>query len=154
MSVATEVRIRVGEKVLVEGARWPGIWTIVKINQVTVGLEQDGALGKKRRLRCAKEFLLSADGASSTDCGNGSVLHEVPFQARKLPFQDAGMVVRYIGRGGTGGLTTGMLMFVLIDKVEKVNVTLVGGNGGRYWRMPHRNLEAVDQTKVKVTVTA
>jgi hypothetical protein len=127
----TEAIIKVGEQVRVDSPKYPGIWTITKVNQVTVKLEQNGS-----RLTCSKECLLPADASTAV----------VAIASASLPYQDAGAVVRYIGTGTQDKtLSKGALLIVIADKGEKVNVTLLGGNGGGYWRMPRRSLEATTE---------
>lgn len=133
----TDVTFRVGDKVLVDGPKYGGIWTIVKVNQKTYGLTQG-----VRRLRCAPEFMRPVGDASD---GNARPL-PAPMAARTMPLQREGALVRYIGRDGKH-VKHGTLMVVIADKYDKVNVALVGGfPDGGYVRSPWQFLEAVDPT--------
>lgn len=150
------VTLRVGEQVRVEGYKFPGIWTISKVNSVNVKLEQReadaaGVMVVKKRLNCAPVFLLPVgdhpDDPKAVKIPNGIRME------RTLPTQDPGSVVRYVGPT-SGKIIKGAVFVVLADKWDKVNITPLGGNDGNYWRMPPRHLEAVDMAKVTFSVAS
>lgn len=124
--------LRVGDTVQVIGdAKYAGPWKIVKVNQRTFGLEQSG-----RRLRADKSLCVPFDGTPTAT-------PTATLVGRTMAQQYPGSVVRYVGPSGRD-LTKGDLLVVIADKWEKVNVTFLGGNDGRYWRMPYRSVEAVE----------
>jgi hypothetical protein len=46
---------------------------------------------------------------------------------------------------------TGKLLVVLADKGERINCALLGGEGGRYWRVPQRTLKLVPADDLRVS---
>jgi hypothetical protein len=118
---------KVGDKVRVDSDKWPGTWTVAKVNRVSYGLEQNG-----RQLKAAKEFVLPVTG----EAGGGTA------QAQPAPetyrYYSPGEFVRpKVGR------MAGKILVVLADKGDKVNAADLGGDEGRYWRIVRRNLEPV-----------
>ena len=119
---------KVGDKVTVEGTRWTGTWTITKVNPKNLKLEQNG-----QRLSAYQGFctIVTGDGPDAPPSNVGG----------RQPHLSAGSFVRYIGRSGK--ISTGQLMVVLADKHDKINVTVAGGDGDRYWRLLPSMLEPV-----------
>jgi hypothetical protein len=102
---------RVGDKVTVDSRKYPGVWTIVKINPKNLKLEQQG-----RRLDANPAFLTKA-GDSPV-----AVAVDIPIYAPKYP----GQVVKVNGREG--------YWVVIKDSYDTVNVARLGGNGGHSLR--------------------
>jgi hypothetical protein len=134
----TQSTWRVGDKVMVDHTSYPGVWTVTKVNPKNLRLEQEG---RNRGLNAPKYLCIPAGDNPVAAIGR-------PMGVRTLPHQDAGSVVRYIGNGDK--IAHGALFIVLADKGDKVNITPLGGDGGRYWRMPPRNLEAVPNARLVV----
>jgi hypothetical protein len=134
----TEATFKAGDRVLVDGGKYPGVWTIVKMLPTNVRLEQNGAA-----LRCHPSFMRHAPDATSD-----------PVLTAKLDttigMQVPGAVVRYLG-AGHGDFHKDGLYIVLADKGERINIMVLGGQGGRYLRVPRRNLAAVDASTVSLT---
>ena len=123
--------VKVGDKVVVNNGtkvnKFPGVWTVTKVNPKNVTLDQNGMT-----LSCYKGFLSKATEVT-----------EAAFAAA-MPFQAPGAFVQYAGTNSK--FTKGQVFVVLADKGDKVNVTLPGGNGGVYWKMPRANLSAATVT--------
>ncbi len=132
----TETEFKIGDAVGVEGTKYPGAWTITKINQRTFDLT--GVTGKK--LRCDKEMVFPYDSVAMTNGGTAGLVPLPP--TRTLPHLPAGSFVRFVGRTD-GKLMNGQILVVLVDKFDKINCTKVGGADDRYWRFPPRALEVL-----------
>lgn len=129
MTMTEPKTFKVGDRVILTdeaGARrFPGVWTVDKVNPRTVGLTQGS-----RRLRCDPWALAHHDHATVT----------TPDTAVTVPipeYFEIGQLVTMRGKPG---------VYVVIKEGEKINVTLLGGDGGRYWRCARPSL-----TKVTVT---
>ena len=126
-----------GDDVTVADPKFPGVWTVAKVNPKTYLLEQAG----RRGLRAPHTMCdLYVPGDTTT----------VPptYDPRgDLPMLYPGEIVRYSGTERKG-LVNGALYVVLADKFEKVNVAKLGGDGGTYWRLTPRNLKRVDASEV------
>lgn len=112
---------KVGQRVLLSGGRFHGAARITKVNPVNLKVTmEDGNM----RVNAAPEFL--------SDLAEGAPVPS-PYQARVtevalLPTLWPGELVRLSGRQG--------VFVVIADKIERVNCTPLGGDGGRYWRAP------------------
>jgi hypothetical protein len=122
---------KVGDTVMVEDARFGGVWTVKKVNQTTYALEQ-GA----RRLRVDKTLChAAADGPTFVTLDSE-------------PYFTVGELVRYrndfhvVLRTSSGARGT------------QVNVAKLGGDNDRYWRVPPRSLERVEVTSEVRTAIA
>jgi hypothetical protein len=118
-----------GDQVTVASERWPGVWTVVKVNKVNLKLEQG-----PRRLNASPTYVTKVDGSTPAPT----------FTATTVPLPtifDPGATARVRGRDG--------LWVVIRDAgADRVNLARIGGENGRYLRAP-RSLV----TPVKVTVT-
>lgn len=119
--------ININDTVTVPGAaKFPGVWTVVKINRTTADLTQDG-----RRLRAPISMLVGAD-ASATATVTAVPIPEI---------FDAGEFVR-IPDGRFAGL------WIVIRDSGKGRVTLAPPGGGRGIYGVKRNLVRVDVSEV------
>lgn len=117
MTTSTTTR-KVGDKVTIDDPKFPGIWTIKSIGpKNTVVIPENGGRGLR-----APHWMIK------------DVTDEVTVTAVPLPeYYTPGELVRI-----TEGRYVGLYV-VLADKGEKVNLVLLGGDNGRYVRMPKRN---------------
>lgn len=125
---------KVGDKVTVSGGKWQGIWTVTKVNQVNMKLEQNGA-----RLNAHPSFLTKADP-------NMPETQRATVSVGTLGHQVAGAFVKTTRAGKSFGKDT--VFVVLADKGDRINVTKPGGDGGRYVRMPRSYLTPVPAEEV------
>lgn len=111
----------VGDTVTVSGGKFPGVWTVTKLNPVNINLVQNG-----RRLKAHPSYLTKTDGTA-------------PVEAVDIPDPlDIGAVVTLQGKSG---------FFVVIkESADRVNVVQLGGDGGRYWRTTRSGVTKVDGT--------
>lgn len=107
---------KVGDRVMITNqAKFPGVWIIQKISTVnTVLVPENGGRG----LRCPHYMVTDVTDAPAV------TVTAVPLQEYFTP----GELVRI-----TSGKFAGLYV-VLADKGERVNVALLGGDGGRYVR--------------------
>lgn len=119
-----------GDLVTVDHPRWGGTWSITKVNPRTYKLR---ATDDSQRVLTAHHSLVLAANA-----GDASPSTMQPYRA---PLH-AGQIVRWANNGET------KLYVVLADKVDRVNITSLGGDGGRYWRVSPRNLTVLDAANV------
>lgn len=127
---ANTITLAKGGKVRVDHEKYPGIWTIERVNPVNCVLvrDQDGA-----RLRCPKAMIISADAAAPAVAD------------ARIPWQLA-TVVRYTGPGTKVERT---LYVVMDDKGgHLVRCIKMGADGGRYWRLEPRYLSPVDAGEI------
>lgn len=123
---------RVGDKVEVESPKYPGVWTVMKVNPRRYRLQKDG-MGA----------VLNADHTMCRAVGAAPRQFEIErVPVRTLPTQDPGAFVRYTGRSDTK-VKHGDVFVVIADKYERVNCAKVGGDGGRYWRFSFSQIEAM-----------
>jgi hypothetical protein len=119
---------KVGDKVMIDDPKFPGIWTIKSIGPKNTVVEPDNG---GRGLRTPHWML--------KDVTDEVTVTAVPLQAYYVP----GELVRI-----TMGKYEGLYV-VLADKGERVNVAKIGGDGGRYVRAPKgRTLVKVDPADV------
>ena len=124
--------MHVGDRVEVNGRKFPGVWVIEKVNPTTFKLRREGQGPTGQRLRAHKTMVRPA-GAEVT-----------PVAVRTLPHQAAGSVVRYVGTTLRKSPERDILYVVLKDNYDRLHISMLGGEGDRYWRVAPRNLEAVD----------
>lgn len=127
--MSTVLAPKVGDKVSVNHPKYPGIWTVKSLGPVNVVLFPEGG---GIRLRVPRELLL--------DPTDAPVVTEVPVET--AAYFAPGEIVR-IPSGKYAGLYV-----VLADKGAKVNVALLGGDGGRYVRALRPSLVRVDAAEV------
>jgi hypothetical protein len=125
---------QVGDIVYVENPSYPGPWKITKVNSVTVLTEQEG-----RRLKAHKSLLLDQPP------GIGR-----PFEP--VTYFSEGQIVRWTQAPPKA---RGSLFVVIADKGAKVNIAVLGGDQGRYWRVGNRrNLEVVPVSELAEALKA
>jgi hypothetical protein len=112
--------------------RFPGVWTIKKINPSNLKLEQNG-----RTLSAPPYLVDECTGDEPTVAAAADQISAPVF---------AGQVVTLTGKPN-------QLFVVIKDNVDKVNVALLGGDQGRYWRVARRNVTVVT-IEAKVLVNA
>ena len=134
--------LKVGDRVTVDSPRFPGIWTIQKVNPTTYRCTQETG-GAPRALRVHHDLATLVTGEASETDGLRPAPLGVPYRETLYP----GAFVRFTGRTG-GGLTTGDLLVVLADKGQKINCTRPGGAEGSYWRLLPRTVEVVATNEV------
>lgn len=116
---------KVGDKVSIDSAKHPGVWTVKSVGPVNVVLEPQGG---GRGLRAPQSMLLPA-GAEVKPW-----YEQKPFYPGEFARIDAG---KFKG-----------LYVVIADKGEKINVAPVGGDGGRYVRALRSSLVRLDAKDV------
>lgn len=144
----------VNDKCTVDSPKFPGVWTVIKVNPTTYRLEQNG-----RFLKAHKILTLDVTDADTAATPAAPKLTQVPVPGTVpfggvttdgnppigQPYQDVvifdeGSVVRTSHPKAPG------LWVVLADKTHatgKVNIAKLGGDAGRYLRMPPRFLTVV-----------
>ena len=131
--------VKVGQRVVTIGEaarRFPGVWIVKKVNPVNVLLTPEHG---GRGLNVAPEYI--APEGSTGD------LHPTRMVEYRKPL-DAGTLVEWDGgrRPGAAGLYV-----VTKDNGDTANIVRLGGEGGRYWRIPGaRGLTVVDVARVTV----
>jgi hypothetical protein len=109
--------------------RFPGAWTVEKVNQRTYKLSQPGRPGM---LNCDKSLTTTEAPAAG-----------VTVEDARFPWQQ-GQIVRW----ATAPVKAGGTLFVIIsDKGDRTveRIVLLGNTDGRYWRrVPASQLEPVD----------
>lgn len=112
----------VGDRVRVTHDRYPGVWIVEKKNPTTTLLAPEGG---GRGLKVPHSLLRDPDAAEPT-----------------TRYFHPGEVVRLSGR------FAGTYVVIRDDGSDKVNVALVGGDGGRYVRSLRALVEPVAATEV------
>ena len=135
----TETTFKVGDKVLVDHATYPGVWTVTKVNPKNLKLSQ---ADRGRGLNAPKSMCIPAGDAT-----DAPVASAVGIPMRSLPYLMPGTAVVYNGPP-MKGVATGDHLVVLRDKDDRVNVTHLGGDDGRYWRMPPRHLSIAPNARI------
>jgi hypothetical protein len=107
-----------GATVTVDDPKYPGVWTVEKINPRTIGLRRG-----PQRLRASAAFLSKAEP--------GATVEAVPIPE----LFDVGALVTFAGKPG--------LWVVIKQSADRVNVAQLGGDNGRYWRTTARSLTRV-----------
>jgi hypothetical protein len=133
-------RLRRDDEVSVNSPKWPGVWIVEKVNQVSVSLTKKNGT---TRLKAHKSLLI----APTENISLGR-----PFKLRELRSLRPGEFVRYDGnsRAEAG------LYVVVADKGERVNIAPLGGMPDpryTYWRVMPQNLRLVSLTDVIVELT-
>lgn len=113
---------KVGDRVRVSHDKYPGVWRVEKKNPTTMLLAQEGT---NQLLRAPFDLLRDLDS------------DEPP-----LRFFKPGEVVRLTGR------FDGLYAVIKDDGGDKVNVALLGGDGGRYVRSLRALVQPVDVAEV------
>ena len=108
----------VGDKVRVALDRYPGVWTVQKLNPTTTVVVPEGG---GRGLKVPHSLLRDPDA-----------------EAPPTRYFHPGEVVRLSGR------FAGMYAVIRDDGGDKVNVALLGGDGGRYVRSLRALVEPID----------
>jgi len=116
--------ITVGTRVTVDDPKYPGVWTVAKVNPKTYKLAPVGTdgPGMGRNLVAPHSFVRQA-GPDHEGPATGTVT----FAPVREPFY-AGEVITARGKDG--------FWVVIADKDRRVNIARLGGDGGRYWRFP------------------
>lgn len=129
---------RVGQRVLIAGGRFHGAATITKINPKNVLVTMEGT---GQRVNAHPSFL------SDLPEGEAAPTRFDVTVSADVPVQHPGSLVRVKNKPG--------VFVVLADKFDKINVAEIGGDGGRYWRIPRAGitpLEAADVTAIKISI--
>jgi hypothetical protein len=125
---------KVGDQVRVNAdGKYPGVWTVTKVNPKRYVLHQEG-MG--RGLTVPHEYVSADDGTQPAVAAPA---------ARQTPLLDPGTFVRLVRDAGTGTkrMPKGLVLIVTVDKYERINCVVPGGEGGRYWRLPYGAVEAI-----------
>lgn len=127
----TYPRFKPGDQVRIDDSGYPGIWVVEKVNpKKTIVRPVAGG----RRLNAPHQMLRRPD--------------EVPVVTTEaIPeFYSGGELVRWTNpKDGIEGL------YVVLrqgGQHGQVSIVPLGGGGGRYWRVPHRQLHKVDPKEV------
>jgi hypothetical protein len=126
-----------GDKVGVMSDRFPGVWEVVKVNDVTVDLVQG-----ERRLRADKSRLVpEGEGLASAILTGSRPAGLVP-----------GAVVTWQAqatRGKAASYPAGTPFVVLKDKGKMIEIVRLGGDpAGTRWNVSPSRLTVVDHTQV------
>lgn len=121
------MNLKTGDRAVIDDSRYPGVWTVEKVNPTTyVLVPSTGGRG----LKCP-HFMASAapegDDTVAPAATRGPILHP-------------GTLVRF--------KKDGKLYAVIADKWDKINIALLGGDGGRYWRASPSQVTVVDPAEV------
>jgi hypothetical protein len=119
----------VGQRVLLTGGRFHGAARIIKVNPKNIKVQMEDT---RQIVNCHPMFL--------SDLAQGAAVpgpREVASSAA-LPTQWPGALVLVEGMEG--------VYVVIADKHQHVNVTPLGGDNGRYWRIPRSNLTPIKPT--------
>lgn len=134
MANATATR-KTGDKVGVDHSKYPGVWTVKKVNPTTLILEQDG---QARPLKCPKTLITDAPEPGAAASGGDTYEWRAPM----LP----ATVVRYTGPNAR--VKKGLYVVTSDRGDYLVRVTRLGGDNGHYWRLPGKFLAVVDAEAV------
>lgn len=115
--------VKVGQSVSVNDPQFPGVWKVKSVGPVNALLEP---ITGGRGLRAPKDMLIPPTNE--------------PLKAQEFVYFTPGEIVE-IGTGKYKGT-----YIVLADKGAKVNVALLGGDGGRYVRAGKAQLKKVNLT--------
>ena len=128
---------RVGDTVVVNHPKYPGKWTITKINPKNLKLSP---VGGGRGLNAPKTMCTKVDPDATLPETTVALVE------RRTPYSP-GQFVRFTGTWNQ--LKTNTVMVVIADKGDRVNCARLGGDGhGGYFRIGPRNLEAVPNQDV------
>lgn len=126
-------RILEGDKVVVDDPKFPGVWTVTKVNPKTYAMTPDGG---GRGLRAPHSMVRPAS--------EGAIATVVAFRSPYV----LGALVRYTGPSNAK-IRTGELHVVLKDDGgDRIRTAKLGGDGDRYWRLPPRHLAEVPVSEV------
>jgi len=125
--------MHVGDLVTIPGyeSSYPGVWKIIKVNPTRYRLEPVGGGGA---LACPHSMVAAHNGDAPV----------VATSSVRERFW-AGQVVTVINKAG--------LFVVLVDKGKRVNVAVLGGEQGRYWRVPPSSLAGVSLADLPTLIT-
>ena len=123
---------RVGQRVLLSGGKFHGAARITKVNPKNLVVTMEGT----RQLVNAHPSFLSDLADDAPVPSRFDAMAEV----MTAPPLHPGAVVRIKGHAGK--------WVVLADKLEKVNVARLGGDGGRYLRALRRQVEPLSEQEV------
>jgi hypothetical protein len=113
----TTTTFRVGDEVTVSSPRFPGVWTIEKVNKVNIKLVQG-----QRRLNASPTFLTKV---TSPGTEPSTPLFATVAEVGLAPVP-VGTLVTVRGRDG--------YWVVIKDGFDRVNVARLGGDDARYLR--------------------
>lgn len=130
MTTTTPTR-RVGDKVSVDHPKYPGVWTIKSQGPVNSTLEP---VNGGRSLRCPHTMLTDPATATAT-----ATVTAVPIPVLYNP----GELVRV-----PSGKWAGLYVVIADRGGDRVNLTKLGGDQGRYLRIDKRGLVRVDPAEV------
>jgi hypothetical protein len=123
--------LHVGDLVMIPGyeSSYPGVWKIIKVNPTRYRLEP---INGGRGLACPHSMVAAHDGDVDAAPAVRTFTPRAPFSP--------GEVVTLVAKPG--------LFVVLADKDKRVNVVRLGGDAGRYWRVPPSSLTRVDVVEI------
>jgi hypothetical protein len=122
----TNPEFQVGDHVTVDGSRWPGVWTVAKLNPKNIKLVQG-----TRRLNCSPLYMTKVDG-DVAEAARATVT-TVPI----YDLLDPGQVVRLKGHEG-------LWVVLKHDGGDRCNLARLGGDHGRYMRAPRGAVTVVN----------
>lgn len=120
-----------GDRVRVNHPKYPGVWTVDRVGPVNAVLRPEGGVGNL--LRCPQSLLLDTDAPPTVTAAEWSGTR----------FFDLGEIVRI-----PSGEFAGTYVVTRDTGGDKVNVALLGGDGGRYVRALRGSLVKVDPSEV------
>jgi len=128
---------KIGDVVAVDDPKFPGPWTVAKVNKATYTLSSADprfARGLRAHHYTVRPFVGDAAPAFD-DPRNG------------LPMQSVGALVKYTGRNPKVG--AGSVFVVLSDNFDTLKVARLGGDDGRYWpKLNARDFEVFEIANV------
>jgi hypothetical protein len=136
----------IGDRVTVDHPKYPGVWTVRKVNPANLKLDQDG----QRGISAPKSMCRPAEPGDGTPRDVTLPPAVLPSYGRADGLRK-GAVVRFT-RYWPREHGPGQLYVVIKDDYSTVNVTLLGGDPGRrYWRAIAPSwLEVIDPARVRV----
>lgn len=137
--MTTTATIKVGDRVVVDHPKATGTYVVVKVNPRRYVLRPESDGNHVART-------VNADHELVRPVGSAPVVTEVPLpESRTLPTQHPGSFLRYVGPASRkrGAPVPGEIFVVIADKWDRINSARPGGDGGTYWRLSARNVEAV-----------
>jgi hypothetical protein len=123
---------KVGDRVVIADPKFSGIWIVRKVNPAKYLLDPEGG---GRGLNAPHSIVTAApaDGAAPE-----------PYNPYARSTLHPGTLVRF----DSPKVEQGSLFVVIADKFDKVNIALLGGDDGRYWRALPQNLTVVAPSDV------
>lgn len=116
---------RPGQRVLISGGKYHGAARIEKVLQKNVDIKMEAG-GMK--VRAHPSFLTDLDETAPVP----SQYTAITATLTEVPTQPVGALVSVQGKTG--------VYVVIADKFDRINVALLGGEGGRYWRQPRATI--------------